>query len=360
MKIAVLGSGNGGIAVAADWALHGHNVYLYDFEAFDTNIPAIQAQGGIHCSGDLNGFAKIAYAGHALDQVLCDAELIFVVGPAYSTKPFAQAVLPYLKAGQRFIICPASACGAIVFKQALGIALENDTVIVADTSTLPYACRVLKPGNIHVYLKLKGGLFIAALPGRCTPEIHQLFSTVYACSSAKNVWQTTLQNGNPVIHPIVTLLNAGRIESTNGNFYFYEDGVTPGVGTVMSAIDHERVAVAEQLGVSILLDADLGILQGYMQTNDYETGYRNAQGFKGIKAQSALDHRYLHEDVGYGLVLISELGRLTRVPTPAIDAVILLASIMMKKSYGDQQNSMLAALGFKGFTAKELVQAVES
>ena len=41
MKIAVLGSGNGGCAVAFDWAKHGHDVYLFDFEEFSANIDAI-------------------------------------------------------------------------------------------------------------------------------------------------------------------------------------------------------------------------------------------------------------------------------------------------------------------------------
>jgi hypothetical protein len=39
-----------------------------------------------------------------------------------------------------------------------------------------------------------------------------------------SVFQTTLQNGNPVIHPAVTLTNAALIERTAGDFRFYEDG----------------------------------------------------------------------------------------------------------------------------------------
>jgi len=31
MKIAVLGSGAGGTAVAFDWSAHGHEVFLFDF-----------------------------------------------------------------------------------------------------------------------------------------------------------------------------------------------------------------------------------------------------------------------------------------------------------------------------------------
>ncbi len=40
-------------------------------------------------------------------------------------------------------------------------------------------------------------------------------------TAARNVLQTSLQNGNPIIHPAITLLNAARIERTGGDFLFY-------------------------------------------------------------------------------------------------------------------------------------------
>ena len=52
MNIAVLGSGNGGCAVAFDCAAHGHQVSLFDFEQFPESIKAVQNNGGIHCEGD--------------------------------------------------------------------------------------------------------------------------------------------------------------------------------------------------------------------------------------------------------------------------------------------------------------------
>jgi opine dehydrogenase len=40
MKIAVLGAGAGGTAVAFDCALHGHEVRLFDFAQFPEKSPA--------------------------------------------------------------------------------------------------------------------------------------------------------------------------------------------------------------------------------------------------------------------------------------------------------------------------------
>ena len=47
MKITVLGAGAGGTAMAFDCASHGHEVRLFDFEAFPDNIAMVASQGGI-------------------------------------------------------------------------------------------------------------------------------------------------------------------------------------------------------------------------------------------------------------------------------------------------------------------------
>ena len=62
MNIAVLGSGNGGCAVAFDCAAYGHQVSLFDFEQFTESIKAIQNNGGIHCEGILQGFQPVVSA----------------------------------------------------------------------------------------------------------------------------------------------------------------------------------------------------------------------------------------------------------------------------------------------------------
>ena len=76
MHITVLGAGAGGTAVAFDCASHGHEVRLFDFEQFPTNVAKIAEQGGIHAEGDISGFGSIAYSGHDIDEALKDAELM--------------------------------------------------------------------------------------------------------------------------------------------------------------------------------------------------------------------------------------------------------------------------------------------
>jgi opine dehydrogenase len=177
-----------------------------------------------------------------------------------------------------------------------------------------------------------------------------------ALIGAKNVLQTSLQNGNPVIHPAVSLLNAALIERVQGNFLFYEDGVTPAVGRLIKAIDQERISIGKQLGIEILPEPEIGYLQGYMQEATYDRGYAEAPGFRGIKAQSSLDHRYLHEDVGYGLVFWQRLGEQVGVKTPNIEAIIQLVSTLMGRDYLAEAPRTMKTLGLSGYAVEELEQ----
>lgn len=355
MKVAVLGSGNGACAIAFEWAQAGHTVSMFDFDQFPATIAAVAATGGIRADGELEGFAPIAYAGHDIAAVVPDADLVFAVGPAYSTAPFGQACAPHIRAGQVYVVCPSSCAGAIVFKQALGLPLDDSKVIVAETSTLPYAVRLTGEAHITVYNRLKGGYFVAALPTRDTPAVYELLRTVHAeIAPAENVLATTLQNANPVIHPAVTLCNTALIERTGGDFLFYEEGVTDGVGRVIEAVDNERIAIGAALGVRVIPDPELGIAQGYQAENNYSTGYSEAPGFKGIKAQPQLDYRYLNEDAGFGLVFLTDLARSIGVPTPNMDAVLRMSSIVMGRDYEAEQARTMATLGLAGLTVDEL------
>jgi opine dehydrogenase len=355
MNIAVLGSGNGGCAVAFDCAAHGHQVSLFDFEQFPKSIKAVQNNGGVYCEGELEGFQAVAYAGHAIEKALDGADIIYAVGPAYSTRPFAEVCKPYLKQGQIVIVCPSSCGGAIEFKNGAGLELRDEAVLITETSTLPYAVRLLEPGKIRIFNKLKGGLFLAALPAKNTNYVLEQVRDVYpAMSAAKNILQTSLQNGNPVIHPTITLMNVALIERTKGDFDFYHDGVTPAVGRLIEAVDKERIAIGKKLGVEVIPDPELGVMQGYMVEATYDTGFVTSPGFAGVKAQSSLDYRYFNEDVGYGLVFLQKLGEQVGVATPIMSAVITLVSLLMNRNYVGEARRTMETLGLSKHTVEEL------
>ena len=355
MRVAVLGAGNGGVASAFDFAQHGHEVSLYAPPKFAVNTVAVHKAGGIAASGDLEGFAPIRYAGDDVAEALAGAALVVLVGPAYATDSLAIDAGPHLTGGMAVLVCPGSCAGAIAFKRAVGVDLHDERYSVGETSTLPYAVRVTEPGVVNVFLKLTTGVYLAGLPRTQTDRLYDLVKDVWpAVEKADSVLQTTLQNGNPIIHPAVTLLNAALLERTGGGFLFYEEGVTESVGRLIEAVDNERLAIAAALGVTVLSEPAIGAKQGYMLEQNYSTGYSTAPGFLGIGAQPRLDHRYLTEDVGYSLIFLADLAARLDVPTPAIDAVITIASVVLARDFRGEGVRTLSTLGLDGLSPEDL------
>jgi len=322
---------------------------------FTHHIDPVGRAGGITATGELHGFAKIAYAGSDARRAMQDADLVFAAGAAFATETIARTAAPYLIPGQAIIVCPTSCVGSAAFKATAGIDIANTDYTVGETSTLPYAVRTTGPGKIHFFNKVDGGFYVAGLPRSGTDELYDLLREVYpTVEKADGIFQTTLQNGNPVIHPAVTLLNAARIQQTGGNFDFYWEGVTPAVGDLMKAVDNERLAIGNALGVPVIPDPRIGVIQGYNSADNYTTGYSTAPGFKGIKAQDKLDNRYLTEDVGYTMIFLTELAERVGVPTPVMNAIIAISGVLLHRDFRSEAARTLAGTHLDGFTPAEL------
>jgi opine dehydrogenase len=76
----------------------------------------------------------------------------------------------------------------------------------------------------------------------------------------------------------------------------------------------------------------------------------------GAARESELDNRYLTEDVGYTMVLFTELGRAVGVPTPTMDAVIEIASVLLGRDFRREAPRTLASLGLGDLDAAGLAK----
>lgn len=333
MKIGILGAGNGGTSLAFEISTKGHKVIMSDLPDFIQNIQAIKKQNGVYAKIDNEQkFAEVK-AVEEIQQVFEESELVFITTPAYGIKPFAKACKPYIKEGHKIILCPGTIGGALEFKKELGIPYLNEKIIIAETSTLPYAARLIKPGYADIYLFVKK-FFLSTLPSSKIDEIYEMVKELWPfINKAPNVLYTSLGCGNPVIHPPIAILNSGLIQRTKGDFKFYAEGVTNAVGNLIKAIDEERLELGKALDFQIIKEPEMGYLEGYMEKSDYYEGYSKSPIFESIQAPSSIDDRFLNEDVGYGLVFWSSLGDLLNIKTPVIDSVIKIASVISGKDF---------------------------
>jgi len=80
---------------------------------------------------------------------------------------------------------------------------------------------------------------------------------------------------------------------------------------------------------------------------------RSNRGYDGIKAPKTVFTRYITEDIPMSLVPIASLGRLSNVPTPTIDAIILMGSVIHNTDYWAEGRT-IEKMGLTGMTLKEI------
>lgn len=232
-----------------------------------------------------------------------------------------------------------------------------------ETVTLTYITRMEGAGLVNIYSYTKR-LRFATLPGKEAAHLFALLKPLYPeIEQASSVLETGLSNINAIFHPPGMIMNAGWIQHTGGDFLFYREGFTDAVARVTAAVDAERMAVAKALGIPAIPFLDFFYQAGLTtkaarDSGDISRACRESEPNKTIKSPSSLDHRYVHEDVGYGLVPIAALGALAGVSTPTIAALVQLAALALGIDYM-REGLTLEKLGLAGKSASELLRLVE-
>lgn len=357
LRLAVLGAGHGGRAMAADLAARGYDVNLYN--RTPDHVRTIKARGGIELQLEVEErvFGPLRLVSDDIAEVLGDADLVMVVVPASAHADIASACAPHLQDGQIVVLNPGRTGGALEFWRVLKEAGCTADVIVSEAETLLFASRATGPAEVRIFRR-KNTVPLAALPATRTEEVLDILSEVYPqFVAAPNVLHTSLNNMGAVFHPVLALLNAGWIERTLGDFQFYHDGVTPSTARVLEVIDRERVTVAAALGVRAQTALEwLATAYSATGNNIFEAMHDNP-GYRGITAPRTLRHRYIYEDVPFSLVPIVELGKRFGVNVSAIDSMIQLACII----YGTDlyhHGRTLEHMGLVGLQVNEITNLV--
>ena len=101
---------------------------------------------------------------------------------------------------------------------------------------------------------------------------------------------------------------------------------------------------------------DMGVVSAAgLQTGNFSAALRGSEMASSIRSPKTLDDRYIHEDVGYGLVPLAELGTLLGIPTPTIDTLIHLASLAVGVDF-KQEGLTLERMGLAGVRPSDLEQ----
>ncbi|MBI4976899.1 MAG: NAD/NADP octopine/nopaline dehydrogenase family protein [Spirochaetes bacterium] len=351
IRFSVIGAGHGGLAMAGHLAITGFPVKLYN--RTDDKLHAVRWHGGISVSGEVNGFGKMECATSDIVRAVENADVIMVVTPSTAHRSLADAMAPHLTAGQIVVLNPGRTGGALEFRERLNVARVTTPLFITETQTFIYASRATSAYEAHIH-RIKNSVPIATLPAYWIPQVLAVLTRAYPQFVAgSNVLATSLENIGAVFHPALTIMNAGWIEKTHGDFDYYLDGITPSIAKVLAEIDRERVAVATALGIRSVSAREWLYLSYDSPGKDLYEAIHNTESYRGIRAPQNIVHRYIFEDIPMSLVPLSSIGNMLGVSTPMIDTVIRLGSLMHGVDYAAEGRNV-ERLGIAGMSIREI------
>ncbi len=248
------------------------------------------------------------------------------------------------------IVLSGSSTGGALHAYKILKQMRVSEPIIGETDILPYAARLVSPTHIKIFHKTKWRQ-LSCFPSEHSSDFYEDMKPIYPeFEPADNVLQTSLSNINAILHPPGMILKAGWIESTGGNFLFYSQGVTPATAQVIAEIDGERVEIMRKASLKPMSIVELLNRYGFSSVDSNSSVFesiRSSSTISEIRSPNSLNHRYLVEDVGYGLVPMSLIAKIFGVKTQNIDSLINLASILNNIDHWEK-GMTLEKLGLKG------------
>ncbi|AYD04025.1 NAD/NADP octopine/nopaline dehydrogenase family protein [Neorhizobium sp. NCHU2750] len=336
MRIGIVGCGGIALGYAAWLVEEGHDPVLWS----PSGKSATGLSGtDIEVSGVLETRFRPVLASDP--QVLIDhAEVVIIAVPGYGHKTVIDAIVPYAKSCQTFIVSAQLSLSARYLKEQTKARGTDANVIAWATTAL--MSRRSGPHSIAIG-GIRARLEAAALPAAGSPSdigiCRDLFGDRF--TQVDDITAIALSNLNPPIHLASALCNFTRIEKAE--YWANYDGITPSVARMVEALDAERLAVATAYGVKVRT-----VYDHYHLTFGFEPGLTLAEMAaavhekrKGPPGPVSLDTRFITEDVPFGIVPVIALAEKQGVPVPLHKAGLTVANALYGRNF-ENENDLIS------------------
>lgn len=329
MKIAILGAGNAGCAVAADLTLKGHEVTLIktSHAMHDDNFEYLQTHNG---EMTLNEFGQISTAHiHKVTRELSEinnSEIVIIYIQTNFHEQLIEKIASYFVDDQIVLINPGYLSTAYILKHC-----PDKDLIVAEAESSFIDGRIMEPGLFKVgFRNVRNpiGIYPSSRKEEAIAKLDQLGEHFVYLDS---VVEAALHNPNLIVHTVGSVMSIPRIEKSKGDFCLYHEAYTgenPATWRILEALDAEKMDVLEKLGFERLSYVEAckyrNSLDDNMDAKKVFLGY--AEMPTRAKGPTAVDSRYISEDVPQGLVMLEALGKALNVKTSIASGLIAIAS----------------------------------
>lgn len=324
MKIAILGAGNAGCAIAADLSVKGYDITLIKTSnsMHNENYDYLEKNGGKISifENDKVTKTKINRITKNIEEIK-DKDVIIIYIQTGFHEDLIKRISPYLSENQILIINPGYLSTAYVLKHCKTVPI----VVEAESSFID--CRISKPGQIKVGFRNVRNP-VGVYPSSKTEFVKDKLKNLGYHLEYVSTIEAALHNPNLIVHTVGAIMSIPRIEKTNGEYCMYHEVFTPSVWNILEKLDEEKMNVIAKLGFNRL---------SYVEACKYRNSLNEERDAKEVffwyaamptraKGPIKVDSRYISEDVPQGLVMLETLGKELNVDTPICTSLIEIAS----------------------------------
>ncbi len=326
MKIAVVGGGNIGTLLAAEFAHKGEDVVIYTSKTDKwSDTLSVLYPDGIEWF-HTNHFKVTS----DLSLALTDADQIWVVLPAFMFRQIAEQMLPFIMPGQKIICVPGSGGAEFAFSRHI-----KKGAILCGLQRVHSIARLKQYGQSVYMLGRKPDIQLASIPMSEAEAAAESVSVLLdlPCQVLENYLVVTLTPSNPILHTarIYSMFHDYTVgKHYDHNILFYEEW-TDEASRLLLLCDAELQQICK-----LLPRLDLHMVKSLKEhyesaTQEQMTNkIRSIVAFKGLlspmKKESEgwipdFDSRYFTADFSYGLKVLIEIGKLVDASTPMMNQI---------------------------------------
>lgn len=344
MRVAVVGAGNGGCAVAADMAYRGIDVTLVKTSnaMHDDNFNYLIKNGGKMTLIDFgdNGcmnpedMEKVEKVGILSEvtrdlSIISKMDVIIIYIQTNYHENLIKRMAEYICDGQIVLINPGYFSTAYMLKYC-----GNKEITIVEAQSSFIDGRIIEPGKFRVgFRNVRNPLGV--YPSRNLPLAKEKLDTLgFPFYYMKNVVGAALHNPNLIVHTVGSVMSIPMIDAMGKDFCMYHYSFTEHVWKILEELDNEKMNILERMGYDRI---------SYVEACKFRNSLDDSQDAKKVffdyaamptraKAPTKVDSRYISEDVPQGLVMLEALGKSMNISTPICTSLIEIASAALGRN----------------------------
>lgn len=337
MRVSVLGGGSGGLAFAADLVKREFDVCYWRRNT--KALSRIESAGvTLYEAGERTDIQEFAIAG-TLEEAVDGAELIICALPAPGLHALAPALAAHLSLDQTLFLAP----GALA-----GLHFRTKEIPVLEAASLPYAARLQDDGAVRIFVRAQC-LPVGASRHVDKRDVRRLERVLPCATVTGGLLDPFLINPNFLIHPprlCCALSSGGTVHLGDTRF----------ANRLTIAMDDERIALRRHMNLPERHFSVSSALMG-REHPDHIFALSTLKLMRSLDAPDetiGADHRYLKEDVEFGLALWLKLGERFQTPMPVCRSVLTI----LQTAHGLRTPDPLRLLGVA--SVDELLSVLET